>query len=293
MASASNKTNKSTNFYRISEVSRLSGVPSQTIHFYIREGLLPPPVKTSKTMAYYTDAHLDRLYFIKKHQIESKERLKEIKHRLESRAFNRDSALATEDRPAPYAPQKETIIKTAIELFSRKGYAETSITDVVEAAGIGRGTYYQLFNDKEALLLECADRVFFELYSHVWETIKNETDMVRRLRIRFEEYIKSYPKWRDMMDIIKSMAAGNNQKGSHKYQEILQQIIRPIARDVDRAVEQQLIRPINSTLAAYMLLGAGDYCARLHYEQGYGIADLLDHLMLLIFNGIRYRGHPE
>ena len=283
-----NKTRKT--YYKISEISRQTGVPAQTIHYYLREGLLPPPVKTSKTMAYYTDAHLERLYFIKKYQIEAKQGLKEIKNRLEEQeddSERKDSS--NEDHPSPYARQKEIIIKNAIDLFFQKGYAETSITDIINNAGVGRSTYYQLFPNKEELFLECADRVFYELYSHDWEKIKKETDMVKRLEMRLKAFIKSYPKWSDMMNILKGMAAGNNEKGLKKYKEILRQITRPIARDVDRAVRQKLVKKMDSTMTAYMLLGAADYCARLYYEKGYTLDEILRYSRDLIFNGIRDR----
>ena len=45
----------------IGELERLSGTPRHAIHRYIRSGLLPKPLKTSKTMAYYNEAHLERL----------------------------------------------------------------------------------------------------------------------------------------------------------------------------------------------------------------------------------------
>lgn len=50
---------------RISELSRVSGVPVPTIKFYLREGLLPEGVRTSPNQAQYGDAHLQRLRLIR------------------------------------------------------------------------------------------------------------------------------------------------------------------------------------------------------------------------------------
>lgn len=50
---------------RISELSRRSGVPSATIKFYLREGLLPPGRATAATQAEYGEAHLRRLRLIR------------------------------------------------------------------------------------------------------------------------------------------------------------------------------------------------------------------------------------
>lgn len=51
---------------KISELSAYSKMPLTTIRFYFREGLMPAPIKTSKSMAYYTKEHLDRLLKIRK-----------------------------------------------------------------------------------------------------------------------------------------------------------------------------------------------------------------------------------
>lgn len=50
---------------KVSELSDRSGLPVQTIKYYIREGLLPKGAATSATRAEYDDAHLDRLRLIR------------------------------------------------------------------------------------------------------------------------------------------------------------------------------------------------------------------------------------
>lgn len=50
---------------RISELSRVSGVPLATIKYYLREGLLPEGVRTSPNQAQYDDAHVQRLRLIR------------------------------------------------------------------------------------------------------------------------------------------------------------------------------------------------------------------------------------
>ena len=49
----------------IGELSKRTGVSTQTIHYYLKEELLPKPVKTSKTWAYYTYAHVERINLIR------------------------------------------------------------------------------------------------------------------------------------------------------------------------------------------------------------------------------------
>lgn len=50
---------------RISELSQTSGVPTATIKYYLREGLLHEGELTSATQAQYDDSHLSRLALIR------------------------------------------------------------------------------------------------------------------------------------------------------------------------------------------------------------------------------------
>jgi DNA-binding transcriptional MerR regulator len=50
---------------RISELSRRSGVPTATIKYYLREGLLPAGELTSATQAQYGESHVARLRLIR------------------------------------------------------------------------------------------------------------------------------------------------------------------------------------------------------------------------------------
>ena len=55
---------------KISELAERSGVPVATVRHYLREGLLPEPVKTSRNMAYYPPQFVERIRVIKQLQEE-------------------------------------------------------------------------------------------------------------------------------------------------------------------------------------------------------------------------------
>ena len=56
--------------YRMKDLCELTGLERQAIHFYIQEGLVPEGRKTGRNMAFYGDAHLERIRLIKKLQRE-------------------------------------------------------------------------------------------------------------------------------------------------------------------------------------------------------------------------------
>jgi DNA-binding transcriptional MerR regulator len=53
---------------KIRELTKHSEVSKETIHFYIREGLLPKPRKQGKNVAEYDDSYVDRIRFIRELQ---------------------------------------------------------------------------------------------------------------------------------------------------------------------------------------------------------------------------------
>ncbi len=48
---------------------------------------------------------------------------------------------------------KLTILYSALELFARKGFTGTSISDIASAAGVSKGLAYNYFNSKEDLMI--------------------------------------------------------------------------------------------------------------------------------------------
>jgi AcrR family transcriptional regulator len=54
-----------------------------------------------------------------------------------------------------------------VRVAAEKGYAATTITEVVEAAGVSSATFYELFDDKESCFLEAFGAVNDVVVAHV------------------------------------------------------------------------------------------------------------------------------
>jgi DNA-binding transcriptional MerR regulator len=70
---------------RIGELSALTGVSRDTIKFYLKEGLIPRPQKTGRTMSYYDPSCVERIRLIKRLQGEHFLPLQVIKGVLENK----------------------------------------------------------------------------------------------------------------------------------------------------------------------------------------------------------------
>jgi DNA-binding transcriptional MerR regulator len=83
---------------RMGELAEASGVPAATIKHYLREGLLPEPVKTSRNMAYYPPEFVERIRLIKQLQEERFMPLKAIKEVLEDDPERAKALVELEDK---------------------------------------------------------------------------------------------------------------------------------------------------------------------------------------------------
>ncbi len=107
---------------KISELADAAGVPVATVRHYLREGLLPEGRKTSRNMAYYPAATVDRIRLIKLLQEERFMPLKVIRELLEREGGDPEavrSLLAEADRGIDRALARERERTPAAEVSER------------------------------------------------------------------------------------------------------------------------------------------------------------------------------
>ncbi len=193
----------------------------------------------------------------------------------------------SDDMVIASSEKRNAIVSAAIDLFVDKGLGETSIDEIVNKASIGKGTFYKYFKDKDDLFFQCADSIFYEMYRHVWQEIKDERDMSRRLFKRGEAFYDSYPKWIDMMNLVRHASVGNP-FFKNKFKAILDQIINPIAHDLEVLQQEGKIeKNLDCIGVAYLLMGMTEYSAWLAYNSNYKFEEISAALQDLINNGIR------
>ena len=88
---ANRKSDASPPGLKMNELAAATGVPKSTILFYLGQGLLPQPRKTSPNMAYYEPSSVERIRLIQQMQERHRLSLSEIKQCLDDE--NRGSEL--------------------------------------------------------------------------------------------------------------------------------------------------------------------------------------------------------
>ena len=73
--------------------------------------------------------------------------------------------------------KKDALLNTAFELFTTKGIHKTSIADIVEKAGVAKGTFYLYFSDKYDIRNKLISHKASQLFHSAKEAMQEETDL--------------------------------------------------------------------------------------------------------------------
>src|SRR5579859_336766 len=65
------------------------------------------------------------------------------------------------------AETRERLFRAALDLFAKKGFSETTVEDITEAADVGKGTFFNYFPSKDHILLAFSDMQLAKLEQSV------------------------------------------------------------------------------------------------------------------------------
>jgi DNA-binding transcriptional MerR regulator len=117
---------------KMSELVEASGVPGATIKHYLREGLLPDPVKTSRNMAWYQPETVERIEVIKRLQEERFMPLKAIRSVLADDPDQARALLDVEDRILERALAAERTRTSSAEVRRTYGVPHEALDRLAE-----------------------------------------------------------------------------------------------------------------------------------------------------------------
>jgi AcrR family transcriptional regulator len=83
--------------------------------------------------------------------------------------------------------RRERIFQAAMALFRQRGFQETTASDIAKAAHVSRGTFFNYFPYKEAVLLEYGALLLAGLREEVKKRLARGEDPLAILRFIFQE----------------------------------------------------------------------------------------------------------
>lgn len=148
----------------------------------------------------------------------------------------------------------EQLVTAARKLFATKGFAATSIDDIVNAAGVTRGAMYHHFRSKEDLFEAVFKREHFAVGERVKQAAMREKDGWSQLKAGCDEFLEATtdPERRQIMMLDAPAVLGMRR---------IEEIDRPdsiklMTYVIEKAMDEGVIRQRPAEPLAHLIYGA-------------------------------------
>lgn len=157
--------------------------------------------------------------------------------------------------PNPVAT-RERILDAALDVFSSKGYHDSSVDDVVRESNTSKGAVYFHFANKQQLFVALVDKFANLLERRVTEAIENQPNSVARIRAALEACLETFSKYRPLAKILLVQAVGLGTIFEQKRMEVLERFARLIQTNLEQAIASGELPPVDAEITAQAWLGS-------------------------------------
>lgn len=185
----------------------------------------------------------------------------------------------TRKRLAPGERRKQ-ILDVAAEVFAEKGYRAAFVTDIVEGAGIGRGTFYLYFNSKKDVFGELVESYFEgfesllrENQSRLRSVIGFSGDVIRTWRQNLLRILEFHERNPFLTTLVYGEVFAKDVDFSKRIDEMLKLAMGHFMKELSMLQDSGLARPCDTEIASSQMLGSITYVLMIHLA-GRGDIDL-------------------
>ena len=185
------------------------------------------------------------------------------------------------------ARKRDLILDTAFELILENGYSNTKIIDIAKKAGIGKGTVYEYFESKEALILELIDKRVRQDYVRVCETMLKAPTCKERLAEYLRLEIETTAKYKANVNDLQSELTSSNTEISMDVLNAVHSIVflqfEAIRDVIGNGIESGEFRRVDPYMATACFMGSISFYLSL-LQKGMPCAE--DSFLDCIFRGL-------
>jgi len=153
--------------------------------------------------------------------------------------------------------RREQVLDSAKEVFSKKGFHKASISDIVQRAGIARGTFYLYFKNKRHLFNCLLESLLQELDQRI-KTIElgeGSPPPLEQLRANLTRVMTFSLEEPQLIQILFHHAVGLDKELDRELHHFYEKVADRIEWALKLGIEMGLVRPCPTRLVAYGVLG--------------------------------------
>ena len=161
-------------------------------------------------------------------------------------------------RSVPKDPEstKARILDAALDVFSSKGYHDSTVDEIVEASATSKGSVYFHFPNKQRLFMALVDRFADLLERRVVEAISEQEIGIERVRAALQACLETFGKYRLLAKVLLVQAAGLGAVFEQKRQEVLNRFAGLVETYMIEAVEVGDLEPLDTEVVSHAWIGA-------------------------------------
>jgi AcrR family transcriptional regulator len=159
------------------------------------------------------------------------------------------------DRQEIREQTRQALLQAATAEFARQGFERANINRISQAAGFAKGTVYNYFDSKRALMLALIDEIARAHLDHIREHVAREGGPARRLARFFEAGFAWVTENLDQARVmITTLNSPDPEFKLHMY-EAYQPMFGMVGRDILAVgVERGTFRPVEPAATARLLM---------------------------------------
>jgi AcrR family transcriptional regulator len=148
--------------------------------------------------------------------------------------------------------RREALMRAAVSVFSRDGFAGASIRAITDAAGCATGTFYLYFPSKEDCFAALIERLYERVLRTVAEARRTATDPAHKLWVSIGAVTRIFADERELAALVLLQAPG----ASARFREQLERIRATLAALIVEDLEEVGLARWPAECAARALTGA-------------------------------------
>lgn len=164
--------------------------------------------------------------------------------------------------------KRDIILDSAFELFQNRGYYDTKIIDIADAAGIGKGTVYEYFETKDAIFLELFKTKVEASYDYLSELLEKDISCENKIRDHIDFELTNSSKYtfnkNFLMDLMMKSDALKNPELIESIHRLVNKKFYFVYHIIEDGIKTGEFNQVDPLLATISIMGSINFYIGFH-----------------------------
>jgi AcrR family transcriptional regulator len=184
--------------------------------------------------------------------------------------------------------RRRQLLDYAAQRFAENGYHPTSVADIVNGLGVGKGVFYWYFDSKEQLFLELLGEAQRDLRRTQRDAIIDVDDPLKRLELGARAAFRWWATHPEIMNLLQFAATEKQFRPALRHGQ--QVALGDAVTHIKEAIAEGLVRDAEPEALAHAILGLTGHLSReLVHRRGDDPDEVADLAVALMLDGLRGR----